>query len=135
MFFQILGSIAEFEHALMSERTVDGLTAARARGRTGGQKPKLGPRQVTLAQQMYDETDNKGANARTPWRKSPPNSGIFAESRHINTATPDNTATATMSTHAPLGIRHSAASSASTAVIPAVNPICAAVKINESDSS
>ncbi|MGB8254038.1 MAG: recombinase family protein, partial [Pseudonocardiaceae bacterium] len=46
MFFQILGSIAEFEHALMSERTMDGLAAARARGRTGGQKPKLGPRQV-----------------------------------------------------------------------------------------
>jgi DNA invertase Pin-like site-specific DNA recombinase len=41
MFFQILGSIAEFEHALMSERTRDGLAAARARGRTGGQKPKL----------------------------------------------------------------------------------------------
>ena len=36
MFFQILGSIAEFEHALMSERTLDGLAAARARGRTGG---------------------------------------------------------------------------------------------------
>jgi len=35
-FFPILGSIAEFEHALMSERTVDGLTASRARGRTGG---------------------------------------------------------------------------------------------------
>jgi DNA invertase Pin-like site-specific DNA recombinase len=33
MFFQILGAIAEFEHALMSERTVDGLAAARARGR------------------------------------------------------------------------------------------------------
>ncbi|PPJ19915.1 resolvase [Nocardia nova] len=43
MFFQILGAIAEFEHALMSERTRDGLAAARARGRTGGQKPKLGP--------------------------------------------------------------------------------------------
>src|SRR4051812_30467153 len=41
MFFQILGSIAEFEHALMSERTLDGLAAARARGRTGGQKAKL----------------------------------------------------------------------------------------------
>ncbi|MCX4096271.1 recombinase family protein [Nocardia sp. alder85J] len=27
MFFQILGSIAEFEHALVSERTRDGLTA------------------------------------------------------------------------------------------------------------
>ncbi|WP_245761043.1 recombinase family protein [Saccharopolyspora shandongensis] len=31
MFFQILGVIAEFEHALMSERTMDGLAAARAR--------------------------------------------------------------------------------------------------------
>jgi hypothetical protein len=31
MFFQILGAIAEFEHALMSERTRDGLAAARAR--------------------------------------------------------------------------------------------------------
>jgi DNA invertase Pin-like site-specific DNA recombinase len=60
MFFQILGSIAEFEHALMSERTRDGLAAARARGRTGGQKPKLGPRQAALAQQMYDELDEHG---------------------------------------------------------------------------
>jgi DNA invertase Pin-like site-specific DNA recombinase len=60
MFFQILGAIAEFEHALMSERTLDGLAAARARGRTGGQKPKLGPRQVALAQQMYDETGPDG---------------------------------------------------------------------------
>ncbi|WP_405180870.1 recombinase family protein [Nocardia sp. NBC_01377] len=60
MFFQILGAIAEFEHALMSERTRDGLAAARARGRTGGQKPKLGPRQVTLARQMYAELDETG---------------------------------------------------------------------------
>ncbi|MFE3002385.1 recombinase family protein [Nocardia sp. NPDC059246] len=60
MFFQILGAIAEFEHALMSERTLDGLAAARARGRTGGQKPKLGPRQVDLARQMYDELDERG---------------------------------------------------------------------------
>ncbi|MEU7766140.1 recombinase family protein [Nocardia sp. NPDC049190] len=60
MFFQILGSIAEFEHALMSERTRDGLAAARARGRTGGQKPKLGPQQVQLARQMYDELDQAG---------------------------------------------------------------------------
>ncbi|MGI8313149.1 recombinase family protein [Saccharopolyspora hattusasensis] len=41
MFFQILASIAEFERALTSERTMDGLAAAIARGRTGGQKPKL----------------------------------------------------------------------------------------------
>jgi DNA invertase Pin-like site-specific DNA recombinase len=60
MFFQILGAIAEFEHALMSERTMDGLAAARARGRTGGQKPKLTPRQARIAQEMYDETELDG---------------------------------------------------------------------------
>ena len=60
MFFHILGAVAEFEHALMSERTREGLAAARARGRTGGQKPKLGPRQAALAQAMYDETGADG---------------------------------------------------------------------------
>ena len=65
MFFQILGSIAEFEHALMAERTRDGLAAARARGRTGGQKPKLGSRQVKLARQMYEETGPDGKRAHT----------------------------------------------------------------------
>lgn len=60
MFFHILGAIAEFEHELLSERTRDGLEAARARGRTGGQKPKLRPRQVQLARQMYGETGEDG---------------------------------------------------------------------------
>lgn len=55
MFFHVLGAVAEFEHALISERTLDGLAAARARGRRGGPKPKLGTRQVQLAQAMYDE--------------------------------------------------------------------------------
>ncbi|MEC5150574.1 recombinase family protein [Cryobacterium sp. GrIS_2_6] len=65
MFFQILGSIAEFEHALMSERTRDGLAAARARGRTGEQKPKLGPRQARLARKMYEEKNYDGKRAHT----------------------------------------------------------------------
>jgi DNA invertase Pin-like site-specific DNA recombinase len=60
MFFQILGAIAEFEHALISELTMDGLAAARARGRAGGQKPKLRPRQARIAQEMYDETGAGG---------------------------------------------------------------------------
>lgn len=38
---------------------LDGL-AAHARGRTGGQKPKLGPRQVQLAREMYDERGADG---------------------------------------------------------------------------
>lgn len=65
LFFQIIGAIAEFEHALMSERTMDGLAAARARGRTGGQKPKLGPRQVRLAREMYDEIGDDGKRRHT----------------------------------------------------------------------
>jgi DNA invertase Pin-like site-specific DNA recombinase len=68
MFFQILGAIAEFEHALMSERTRDGLDAARARGRTGGQKPKLTPRQAKIAQAMYDELGDDGRRAHTVQR-------------------------------------------------------------------
>ncbi len=65
LFFQIIGAIAEFEQALMSERTIDGLAAARARGRTGGQKPELGPRQIQLARQIYDEMGEDGKRRHT----------------------------------------------------------------------
>ncbi|GAA3413986.1 helix-turn-helix domain-containing protein [Streptosporangium vulgare] len=34
-----------------------GADDGRAGGRTGGQKPKLGPRQVRLAREMYDSGD------------------------------------------------------------------------------
>lgn len=53
MFFHVLAALAEFESALISERTLDGLEAARARGRKGGRKPKLTKRQVALARQMH----------------------------------------------------------------------------------
>lgn len=65
MFFQIIGAIAEFEHALISERTNEGLAAARARGRTGGQKAKLRPRQIELARSMYDELAPDGKRTHT----------------------------------------------------------------------
>ena len=65
MFFQILGAIAEFEHALMAERTRDGLAAARARGRTGGQRPKLSLRQARVTQEMYDQTGPDGRRTHT----------------------------------------------------------------------
>jgi DNA invertase Pin-like site-specific DNA recombinase len=44
----------------MSERTIDGLAAVRARGRTGGQKPKLTLRQARIAREMYDEMGPDG---------------------------------------------------------------------------
>jgi DNA invertase Pin-like site-specific DNA recombinase len=65
MFFTILGAIAEFEHSMMVERTHDGLAAARARGRVGGRKQALKPRQVALAQEMYDELGGDGKRKHT----------------------------------------------------------------------
>jgi DNA invertase Pin-like site-specific DNA recombinase len=39
--FHIFGALAQFERAMIRERTAAGLEAARARGRKGGRRPKL----------------------------------------------------------------------------------------------
>lgn len=52
--FHIFGAIAEFERNLIRERTVAGLTAARARGRQGGRPRKLSARQIAALYEMYD---------------------------------------------------------------------------------
>ena len=41
MMMQMLGSFAEFERAMVRERTRAGIDAARARGRVGGRRPKF----------------------------------------------------------------------------------------------
>src|SRR4030095_11886464 len=43
MLMQMVGSFAEFERAMIRERTQAGLVAARARGRIGGPRPKPTP--------------------------------------------------------------------------------------------
>jgi DNA invertase Pin-like site-specific DNA recombinase len=45
MLMQMLGSFAEFERAMVRERTRAGLKAAAVRGRKGGRQPKLTPEQ------------------------------------------------------------------------------------------
>jgi DNA invertase Pin-like site-specific DNA recombinase len=52
--FQIFGALAEFERNLITERTIAGLEAARARGRTGG-RPRRNPQsgRVALAKRLY----------------------------------------------------------------------------------
>lgn len=50
--FYLFGALAEFEHALIRERTKAGLAAARARGRKGGRKPSLSPADVRKAAAM-----------------------------------------------------------------------------------
>lgn len=45
MMMQMVGSFAEFERAMIRERTMAGLAEARAAGRLGGRRPKLSPAQ------------------------------------------------------------------------------------------
>lgn len=52
--FGMFALMAEYEAALIKERTQAGLAAARARGRTGGRKPKMTPKLIDKAQRMYD---------------------------------------------------------------------------------
>lgn len=41
MMMQMIGTFAEFERAMLRERTLNGLEAARKQGRVGGRRPKL----------------------------------------------------------------------------------------------
>ena len=50
--FHIFGALAEFERAIIRERTRAGLEAARARGRQGGRPPKLTPQDLAAAKAM-----------------------------------------------------------------------------------
>ncbi|MBB3040076.1 recombinase family protein [Hoyosella altamirensis] len=52
--FGMFALMAEYEAALIKERTEAGLAAARARGRKGGRKPKMTPTLIGKAQRMYD---------------------------------------------------------------------------------
>jgi DNA invertase Pin-like site-specific DNA recombinase len=53
--FHLLGALDEFQRELIVEGTHEGLAAARARGRTGGRKPKLTAAQVKHARKVYAE--------------------------------------------------------------------------------
>lgn len=50
--FHLIGSIAQFERRLISERTKAGLAAARARGRKGGRRPKMSSSDIKKAKSM-----------------------------------------------------------------------------------
>ena|SRR5215813_10113953 len=48
----MFAALAEYERALLQERVMAGIAAARARGQKGGCKPKLSPEQQPLAADM-----------------------------------------------------------------------------------
>jgi DNA invertase Pin-like site-specific DNA recombinase len=53
--FHVFAALAEFERNLIRERTHAGLTAARARGRAGGRKPKLDARQIREIKRLMSD--------------------------------------------------------------------------------
>ena len=52
--FHVFASIAQFEKERLSERTKEGLAAARKRGRIGGRPPALSPAQKVEVKRMRD---------------------------------------------------------------------------------
>ena len=53
--FHVFAALAEFERNLIRERTQAGLIAARARGRSGGRKPKLDARQIKEVKRLMSD--------------------------------------------------------------------------------
>lgn len=58
LFFHILGSVAEFEAALIRRNTREGMARAKAAGRLRGSKPKLSPRQQRHLRETWDKGEH-----------------------------------------------------------------------------
>jgi DNA invertase Pin-like site-specific DNA recombinase len=54
LIFHIFGALAKFERNLIRERTQAGLTAARARGKTGGRPKALTGKKLGIARDLYE---------------------------------------------------------------------------------
>src|SRR6476619_2144238 len=63
MMMQMVGAFAEFERAMLRERTKAGLDAAREEGRIGGRRPKLTEQQQSEIRKMVTRGDKSAADA------------------------------------------------------------------------
>jgi DNA invertase Pin-like site-specific DNA recombinase len=71
MMMQIVGSFAEFERAMLRERTRTGLDAARQEGRIGGRRPKLTTQQQKEVIDLVKSGRKTGADAARLFRVHP----------------------------------------------------------------
>ncbi len=55
LLFHVCGAVAEFERDLIRERTMAGLSTARARGRNGGRPAKLDKKKIALASRLLKD--------------------------------------------------------------------------------
>jgi DNA invertase Pin-like site-specific DNA recombinase len=65
LLFGILASLAAFERDLIRERTMAGLSAARARGNLGGRPSAMTPEKLDVARRMLAEGRSKSSIAKT----------------------------------------------------------------------
>jgi DNA invertase Pin-like site-specific DNA recombinase len=63
MMMQMVGAFAEFERAMLRERTKAGLDAARQDGRIGGRRPKLSAQQQSEIRKMVNKGEKSAADA------------------------------------------------------------------------
>jgi len=63
MMMQMVGAFAEFERAMLRERTTAGLESARRNGRIGGRPPKLSPEQRAEIATMVRKGEKSAADA------------------------------------------------------------------------
>ena len=82
MMMQMFGSFAEFERAMIRERTSAGLAAARAEGRVGGRRPKLTPaQQADIARNVLSGRNTAAQMARLYKVSEPTVSRLLAAHR------------------------------------------------------
>jgi DNA invertase Pin-like site-specific DNA recombinase len=82
MMMQMIGSFAEFERAMIRERTSAGLALARAEGRVGGRRRKLTePQRAEIAESVLSGRKSAAEMARLYKISQPTVSRIVAESR------------------------------------------------------
>lgn len=68
--FHVFASIAQFERERISERTKEGLEAARRRGRVGGRPPALSPAQRAEVLRLREENRRPMAEIATLFKES-----------------------------------------------------------------
>lgn len=81
MMMQMVGSFAEFERAMIRERTSAGLAQARAEGRIGGRRRKLTLQRAEIAQSVVSGRKSAAEVARIFGVSQPTVSRIVAEHR------------------------------------------------------
>ncbi len=89
--FGIFAALAEFERELISERTIAGLAAARARGRKGGRPYKMTPTKLRLAMASMGQPDTNvtdlckelGITRQTLYRHVSPTGGLRPDGRKV----------------------------------------------------